>query len=97
MELQSTIKGEAETLREAMEMVYKETSKLHHIVAPILTIQAHIEERVTIMKEVLVDIDSMHEWCIKYIGAQKVVPKKEWITMKNDKVSSTLRSSRKKN
>lgn len=69
-----------------MEIIYKEMSKLHHTVAPILEIQAHIKERTAMLKEVVIALDNMHEWSIKYSGALVVVPNKDWITMQNSKV-----------
>lgn len=38
------------------------------------------------LKEVVIALDIMHEWSIKYSGAPIVVPKKDWITIQNAKV-----------
>lgn len=91
MEFQTTIKGEAETLRESMEIVYEEMSKLHHTVAPFLAIQAHTKERAAMLKEAVVTLESMHEWSVKYPRASMIVPKKDWITMKNAKVKLRIK------
>ena len=69
-----------------MEMVDEEMSKLHHTVAPIPVIQDRTKERVAMLKEVVITIENMHEWSIKYPRAPTVFPKKDWITTQNAKV-----------
>jgi len=69
-----------------MAVVYKEMSKLHDTVAPFMAIQSHTKERVAMLKEAMNALDRIHEWSFKYPGAPMVVPKNDWITMKNTKV-----------
>lgn len=45
-----------------MVVVYKEMSKLHHIVASMMAIQAHTKERVSMLKEAMTTLDRIHEW-----------------------------------
>jgi len=78
-------------LCEAMDMVYEDISKLHHTVAPILTIQTHTKERVAMLKEVITTPNSIHVQSIKYLGAPVVVLKKDWITMQNSKVQLCIK------
>lgn len=81
MEFQIVVKGEVNTLEEAMVMVYKDISKIQYMVALILAIQAHSKERVVMLKDGTITLYSMHESFIKYPRAPVVVPKKDWITM----------------
>lgn len=70
------IKGEVEVLGEAMAMVYKEMSKLHYTLAPILAIQAHTKERDAMLKEAVIALDRIHERSIKYLRAPMVSPRR---------------------
>jgi len=74
-----------------MVMVYEEMSKLHNTMAPILSIQPHKKERSTLLMEVMITLKSMYEWSIKYPRALTVVPKKDWITIKNSKVQLCIK------
>jgi len=57
-------------------MVDEEMSRLHHTISPILVIRAHTKERVAMLKEVVIALENMYEWSIKYTEAPTVFPKK---------------------
>jgi len=62
-----------------MVVVYEEMSKLHHTMAPILAIHANMKEKSSMLKEVVIALDNIHEWKNKYLEASEVLPKKDWI------------------
>lgn len=90
-EFQATIEVEKKTMGEAIIVVYEEMCKLHDKIAPIVAIKGHTKERIAMLKEVMTALVRIHEWFIKYPGALEVVPKKDWITMKNIKVQLCIK------
>lgn len=48
------------------------------------------------LKKVVIVLDKIHEWSIKYTGSLAVVPYKDWITMKNRKVQLFIKIQSKK-
>jgi len=80
-----------------MVVVYEEMEKLHHTIAPIVVIKTHSKERVAMLKEAMTNLDRIHEWSEKYPKAPVVVPRKDWIAMKNTRVLLHIKvQSRKK-
>ena len=85
-DFQAVVASETEILGETMAIVYEEMEKLHHTIAPIVTIQTHSKERVAMLKEAMTALDKIHEWSQKYPEALAIVPRKDWIDMKNTRV-----------
>lgn len=88
---QSVITSEIKTVRETMAVVYEVMEKLHHTIAPIVAIQTHTKERVSMFKEAMTALDRIHEWCEKYLEAPAVVPRKYWIAMQNTRVKIRIK------
>lgn len=82
-DFQMVVASEIEILGETMAVVYEEMEKLHHTIAPIVAIQTHSKERVSMLKEAMTALDKIHEWSENYPKALTVVPRKDWIAMQN--------------
>jgi len=78
-----------------MEVVYEEMSKLHHTVSPILAIHSNTKKKSSMLKQVIITLNNIHEWKNKYLVAPKVLPKKDYITTQNDKICIKVQSGHK--
>lgn len=67
-------------------MAHQEMMKLHHLIATFPIIQEKSKERVAMLKHTITVIDNIHEWNTQYPDALEKPPRKDWITLKDDKI-----------
>jgi len=58
---QIVVASKTKILGETMVVVYEEMVNLHHTIVPIVAIQTHSKERVSMLKEAMTALDKIHE------------------------------------
>lgn len=74
-----------------MVVLYEEMAKMHHNMAPNVTIQTHSKEMVSMLRDAMTTLGKIDKWYEKYPEALAMVPRKDWITMKNSMVQLCIK------